>query len=634
MFEFVYKHRKAIQIVFLILIVPPFMLFGVDVYFRDVGGGQSVARVGDYSITQDEFGLALRDRQAAIQRAAGGRIDPAMLDNPELRRSVLESLVHRRLLVEQARKTGLTVTDESLRNAINDVAVFRDESGKFSYPRYQEFLKSEGMTPAVFESRLRQDILIRQVADGFADTGFLPRTVVGMLESISGQQREVSHAAVQPEAYLSQVKLAADAAKQYYDANAAEFRVPEQARVEYVTLSIEALMQSVQVPADDAKKFYETNRRQFGAEESRDAAHILVAADTGAGAGDREKAKAKAGEIYRELQKNPAGFAEAAKKHSQDPGSSAEGGSLGRLSRGSMKDVPEFEEALFALKSGEISKPVESKLGYHIIRVAAVHPAQIKPFEEVREGIEKELRKQQAGRRFAELADGFNNVVYEQSDTLKPAAELVKSPSKQSGWITRADAAPPLNHPRLLGAIFSDEALKDKRNTEAVEVAPGTIVAARVIETKPASTQAFEEVRAALDKRLALREAAKLAQADGRRRLDELKQGKPVSLQWSAPVVVSRDDGKDLPEPVLRQAFRADAAKLPAYAGVDDARGGYTWVRVSRVEQVKLPQEKAQALEQQVRAVLAQEAMAAYVASLKLKTGVKINKEQLEKKQQ
>jgi peptidyl-prolyl cis-trans isomerase D len=633
-FDFVHKHRQKILIAILVLIVPPFALFGVDVYFRDADSGAAVAKVGDYAISKEEFSRALRERQSALRRATEGRLDPAMLDTPELRQEVLETLVRRRLLVRQAQSAGLTVTDPQLRETINQIAVFRDAAGKFSFPQYQEFLRSEGMTPAMFEARLRQDMLIQQVADGYGGSTFVPRTVTGQLQALIGQQREVSHATLQPEAYLAQVKLAADATKQYYDANVAEFRVPEQARVEYVTLSAEGLMAEITIGPDDVRKYYEANRAQFGVEESREASHILVSVEADSGAPGKEKARARAEQLSRELQKKPAGFAEAAKKHSADPGSATQGGSLGRITRGAMKDVPEFEKALFALKPGQVSEPVESKLGYHIIRVDAVHPGQVKPLEEVRESIEKELKRAQASRRFAELADGFNNVVYEQSDSLKPAAELARSAVRQSGWVSRESAPPPLNHPKLLAAIFSSEALKERRNTEAVEVAPAMLVAARVVESKPATTQPFEEVRAALEKRLALREAARLAAADGRRRLDELKQGKPATVEWSKPLLVGRDDGKDLPEPVLRQAFRADVSKLPTYAGVDTGRGAYTLVRVSRVEQpANLPPERARAVEEQVRVMLGQELLTAYVASLRQKAGVQVNKEQLEQKQ-
>ncbi len=631
MFDFVTRHKRLIQIVLAILFLP-FAFFGVDAYFRDMGGGQAVAHVGKYVISQDEFSRALRDRQQSLQNSAQGRIDPALLDNPEFRYATLENLIQRRLLIERALARGIAVSDDQLKSIIGEQGAFRDENGKFSFPRYEQFLKSEGMTPAIFEARMRQDMLLRQMSVGYVDSSFVPRTVAGLLLRLSGQQREISHATFSPDSYLAQIKPDPAAAKQYYDANPGEFRVPEQARVEYVTLSVEALMEGVQVDPAETRKYYDTNRRQFGVEESRQAAHILVSVEPGAGPEARQKARLKADGIYRELQKNPGGFAAAAKKYSDDPGSAAKDGDLGRISRGSMKEAPAFELALYQLKPGEISPPVETQLGFHIIRLTSIQPSQVKPFEEVRGQIEKELRKQLAARRFAELADSFSNVVYEQSESLKPAASLAKMALRQSGWITREHAEAPLNNPRLIAAIFSDEVLKDRRNTEAVEVASGTLVAARVIEAKPSSIQPFEEVRAGLEKRLARREAARLAADEGRRKLEELRQGSPVKVAWSAPQLVGRND-KNIPEPVLRQAFRVDISKLPVYTGVDSPQGAYVLLSVTRVqEDANIPPERAKALAEQLRMLQGQEALVAYVASLKQKAGVKIIKEMLEKK--
>ncbi len=491
------------------------------------------------------------------------------------------------------------------------------------------------MTPAMFEARLRNDIVLRQFADGYADSTFVPRAVVERLTRLSGQRRELSQYVLSAEKFIKQVKLDADAAKQYYDANPAEFRIPEQVRVEYLVLSIELLQQQAQPDPADVKKYYEANRSRFEVKESRQAAHIFVNVDAASGAEAKQKARARAEEIYQQLQKAPAGFAELAKKRSEDPGSAANGGDLGYIGRGSMKDVPEFEEALYKLKPGEISAPVESKLGYHIIRLTAVRPAQSKSLEEVRGQIEQELGKQLAGRRFAELADGFNNVAYEQSESLKPAADLIRTAPQASGWIIRSRAAEPvLNNPRLLAAVFSDEVLRNKRNTEAIEIAPGTLVAARVIEHKPESVQPFEEVRAALEKRIALRAASRLAVEEGRRLLGELTQGKSVEIAWSAPQVASRTEFRNIPEPVVRQAFRLDASKLPAYAGVENLQLEYTLLRVTRVQEAaELPPEKASELAGALRQVLAQEAMTAYIAALKQKAGVTINKDALEKRE-
>ena len=635
MFEFIEKNKKWIMIAFLVLIVPPFMLFGVDVYFRDGGGGQSVAIVGDYGISTEEFSQALRERQVAIQRSLQGRINPEALDNPELRLAVLESLIQRRLLIQQAESSGIVVRDAELKAAIERQQLFNDENGRFSYDRYVEFLRAEGMTPAIFEARMRQDLMIRQLASGLAETGFLPRSEAELLLTRISQEREVSHASLNPEDYLARVRIGPDAVKQYYDANPAEFRVPEQVRVEYLTLSVDALMQSVEASPEEVKQYYDSNRGQFGVEESRQASHILLAADPAAGADAKQKARARAEEIRSELQKNPDGFAAAAKKYSQDPGSAANGGDLGgRISRGSMKDTPELGKVIFELKPGEISSPVETQHGYHIVKVTAVHPATVKPFEEVRGQIEQEVKKRLAGRRFAELAEGFNNAVYEQSESLKPAAGLIKTEPRLSGWITRESGEPPLNNPRMLAAIFSDEVLRERRNSEAVEVAPGTLVAARVVEHKAASAQPFDEVRAGLEKKLARREAARLAAEEGRKMLEALRQGKPVQVSWSAPQVVSREDPKELPAALRRPAFRVDVSTLPAYTGIDAAGGAYHLLRVTRVQAPEnVPPEKAKQLAEQMNGVLAQETLSAYVASIRQREGVKIFKEQLEKKQ-
>jgi len=634
MFDYVATHKRLILIVLLVLIIPPFAFFGIDSYFRGGETGQAVARIGDYQISQGEFSRALRERQDALQRLVQGRIDPDMLDNPELRYATLDALIQRRLLLEGALRAGVVVGDERLQDIISRQELFQDEAGKFSLERYQQFLRSEGMTPVMFESRLRQDIILQQFAGGFADTTIVPRPVVERLARLSAQKRELSQYVLAPQNFLARVKLEPDAAKQYYDANPVEFRLPEQVRVEFLTLSGEALQARIRVDPAEVRKFYDLNRRQFEVRESRQAAHIFVSADATAGAEARQKARARAEALDQQVRKAPGSFAEVAKKSSEDPGSAAAGGDLGFIDQGAMKDVPEFEAALYKLKPGEISAPVESRLGFHIIRLTAVRPAQVKSFEEARAQIEQDLGKQLAGKRFAELADSFNNTVYEQSDSLKPAAELIQATPQVSGWITRARAPEPLlNHPRLLAAVFSEEVLRGKRNTEAIEVAPATLVAARVVEHKPESVVAFDEVRAALENRLVLRAASRLAVEEGRRLLAELNGGKSVQVAWSKPQLATRAEFKDIPEPVVRQAFRLDASKVPAYTSVENPQLGYTLVRVSAVQEAAdLPPEKIDEIANSLRRILAQEAMTAHLASLKQKAGVTINKELLERK--
>lgn len=634
MFDFVGRHKKLIQGVLFLLFIP-FAFLWVGDYIRDRGTGEAVARVGDYRITQQEFQRALRDRQQALQRAVQGGLPPDVLDSPELRRATLDELIERRLLLDRALRAGMTVSEAQLESVIRGIALFQDETNRFSFSRYREALRSEGMTPVAFETRLRHDLILQQLSAGYGATAFAPRTVVESLVRLLEQQREVSYSTIRAAQFAGRVKLEPEAPRKYYDSNPDEFRVPEQVRVEYVVLSADELAKDIRIAPEEARKAYEARRGELGVEEERRAGHILIAVAEDAGPEAKARARARAEELRRELAKQPQRFAELAKKHSQDPGSAANGGDLGWIRRGSMRDLPEFESALFALKAGEISEPVVSRHGVHLIRATEIRPARVKSFEEARTEIEEALKKEHASRRFAELADRFANLVYEHSESLKPAAELIGSAPRTSGWLTRSGGGDPLlGHPRLLEAIFSGEALKERRNTEAIEVARNVLVSARVVEHKPPAMRPFEEVEGAIRERLVRREAARLAAEEGLKRLAALREGATLpELSWSAPQLVRRDDHKGLPERVVREAFRAPADSLPAYSGFGAPGEDYTLVRVTRVlEPASVPEARRSRYEQALRRVLAQEAMSAYVASLKGKTEISVNRSLLETK--
>ena len=403
MFHFIDKHRRAVMIGIFILIIPPFAFFGIDSYFQGGSGGNAVATVGGYKISQNEFSQALRERQEAIQRMSGGRVDPALMESPQLRMSVIEGLVQQQLLFDRAARTGLTVTTQQVQVIINDVEVFR-ENGKFSYARYEELLKAQGMTPVIFEEKVRQDLMIQHATHAFSASTFVARTEAAQLLRVSEQQREVSYFTFAADKFVSQVKLENDAAKKYYDGHADEFRVPEQVRVDYLALSIEALLAQMRPEVAEVRKIYDGNLGRYQAKEARQASHILITPE-GTVPDAKTKAKAKADELYAQLKKTPGNFAALAKQHSRDPGSAANGGDLGFFERGSM--VKAFDEAVFSMKAGEIAPPVESEFGYHIIRLVAVRGGKGKTFEEARPEIETELKRQMAGRKFAEFAEAF-----------------------------------------------------------------------------------------------------------------------------------------------------------------------------------------------------------------------------------
>ena len=631
MFDLIQKHRRAIQIALFLFLIPPFVFFEVDRLDRP-GGSETVASIGDARITQQEFARALRERQEAIQRLTGGRAGPELLDSAELRSEVLEALIRRQVLLSRAVRSGMAVSDGQLQSTISELPAFQND-GKFSFDLYQQYLRSQGMTPVAFEARLRQDLLLGQVDDAFGETSFVPRTIIDLITRISEQQREVSVFTIAPERFLAQVKLAPDAVKQYYDTHPNEFRVAEQVRVEYVALRMEGLMSEISIDPAQVRKYYDEHRAEFEGRPERQASHILIAVEAGASPEDKQKAREKAEEISRQLKQSPGRFAELAKQHSQDPGSASNGGDLGFFGRGTMPKA--FEEAVFAMKPGEVSAPVESEYGFHVIRLVNVKGGETRSFEEARTQIETELKRQQAGRKFAEIAEQFNNVAFEQSDSLQPAAELAKASVQQSGWMTREHASDPmLNNPKLRQAVFSEDVIANKRNSPVVEVAPGVLVAARLLEHKPAAMQPLEEVAGAIEKKLTRQRAAQLAAQEGREQLEKLRQGGESDVKWGTAQLVGRAEAKGLSDAVLRQAFRADAEKLPAYTGIDLPNGGYTLILVSRVvEPEKIDPERRKQIAEALRQLRGQEAMLAYVESLKQKDAVKVSRELIERKQ-
>ena len=569
MFDFVHKHKTLIQIV-LALIFLPFAFFGVDSYFRGTDRGGEVGSVDGRAITQQEYAQALQERQAALQRMIGGSVPPGLLDSPEVRNAVVDGIVRQRLLIERAVAAGILIGDGQLQQVISEQQAFQ-ENGKFSNTRYVELLKRQNMTPVAFENGLRRDLMVERVTDAYRSSAIVPNSVAERLLRINAQQREVSQRAIEPQQFLSEVKLADDAVKQYYESHQDEFKIPERARVEYVVLSLDNAAAQTDISADEIKQFYEQNPKQYARGEERQASHILIAADAKAPAEQKKAARGQAEKLLAQVRKNPASFAELAKKNSQDPGSAAKGGDLGFFPRGAMTGP--FEDAVFAMKPGEISGIVESPFGFHIIQLAAVKG---QGFEDVRKRVETDLKRQRASKRFSELAEQFSNLAFEQGDSLKPVADALKLTIQNGGWVSRSGTDNKLlNNPKLLASIFSDDVVKNKRNSEVVDVGDNTLVAARIVEYAPAGVYPLADVGADIAKQLTLKQAAQLAAKRGRELLAKLKAGEDAGSDWTAAKLVSRKDSQGYAAPEIAEIFKLDAAKLPAYAGVESPRGAF-----------------------------------------------------------
>jgi len=392
MFDFVHKHKTLIQIVLAVIFLP-FAFFGVDSYFRSVDLGADIGSVNGRQITQQEFAQALQERQAALQRMVGGNVPPGLLDSPEIKTAVVEALVRQRLLLDRAAATGIIVPDSQLQQLIAEQPGFL-EGGKFSNARYVEILRRQNLTPVQFVNIVRRDLMVERVGDAYRSTALVSGAVTDRLLRINGQQREVSQLVIEPQQFVSEVKLADDAVKQYYDAHQDEFKVPERARIEYLVLSLDSIAAQTEVSNDDVRQHYEQNSKQFAKGEERQASHILITADASASPDQKAKARAQAESLLQQVRKKPASFADLAKKNSQDPGSAVKGGDLGYFPRGAM--VGPFENAVFGMKVGEVSDVVESQFGFHIIKLTGVKG---RGFEDVRKQVEQDLKRQRASKR-------------------------------------------------------------------------------------------------------------------------------------------------------------------------------------------------------------------------------------------
>ena len=631
MLDFVRNNKKITQ-GFLALITLPFAFWGVDSYVRNAGVDANIASVGGRKITQQELQAAMREQQDRMRSQLGTKIDPALFETPQMRRAVLDSLITQRLLAEQARTARLAVGDEQLVQFIAGVPSLQ-ENGKFSNERYEALVAAQGMSKEMFEARLRQDMAMQQLMLPVTEAGITGRAAAGRWLATQLERREVGELLLLPEAYGSQVKLAPDAVQKHYEANRKQFELPEQVRAEFLTLSQEALTAQAVVSDEEVKAYYQSHGDRYKGAETRRASHILISAAKDAPEAEVKAAKAKADELLAQLRKAPGDFAKLAKQSSQDPGSAAKGGDLDWFGRGAM--VKAFEEAAFSLKEGQTSEVVRSDFGYHIIRVTGVRPERVKPLDEVRAEILAELKREAGMKKYAEAAEAFGNMVYEQADSLKPAAEKWKLEIRQSAWLVRGGKLPaPFDNAKLAAALFSDDGLKNKRNTEAVEIASGTLVSARVLEHKPAALQPLDAVKGEIEKRLIGEEAAKLAIKDGEEKLARLAKGEAVDLKWSPARSVSRTAAPGLPADSVRAVFKADAGKLPAHTGVAFPGKGYALYRITAVKSGEggTDDPGARALAQQYARFVAEEEFAAWMSTLKEKHPVQINKAALESK--
>lgn len=586
MFDFVRRNNSFILIILLLVTLAFILVEGGRSWMTDSSGQRTAARVGGQKITQAELDRYTQQKLDAVRRESPG-VDIKMFDTPLFRQSALDELVRQRVIQEAVNQFHLGVTEERLhRIFVTDpqFEMLRNPDGSVN----KNVLASLRLTSAGFAERLRQDLASQQVLLGVSTSGLVtPAVATPALEAFF-QQREVQVQRFDPKNYAAKVNPSEAELEAFYKepAVAARFEAPEQVDVEYVVLNLDDLAKDVTVSDEEVKKRFDdlmkTAPQRFGTPEERRASHILIAVEEGAPEAVRAKARAKAEALLETLKKNPHSFAEVAQKNSQDAGSAKAGGDLGYLERGAVVD--QFGEALFALKPGEMSGVVETNQGFHIILMTGRRGGEMRGFDAVKAELLAELRKEKAEKAFPDASVEFSNMVFEQADTLKSVADKWKLEVRTVKGLARGATAsdPVTGNPKFLEAVFAPEALKDKRNTPAIELGSAQIAAARVLQHTPTRQPALAEVQPAVRAAYVARESAVLARKDGEARVAALKAAPPSTLDEKAELVSRAQPGR-LPRPLLEQVLRAPASKLPTVLGFDAGDQGYMVVLLTRV---------------------------------------------------
>lgn len=610
MFEFIRSHRRWMQFILLILIVPSFFLVGIQGYDSFMSREPELATVAGQPISRAEFDQAHRNQLDQFRNRLGSQFDVAVIDTPAMRESLLNQLINQRLLANVAADNRFSVSDETLRNTIAAIPEVQD-NGRFSPERYRQVLAAQGMSPTSFEAGLRRDLAIARVLEPVGQSARAPAEVVAAVESALTQARTVQLRNFSAADFRSQVTVTPADIQAWYDANKQQLQVPEQVQVQYLVLDEAAATQGVQVKDEDLASYYEQNKNRFGQPERRRASHIFIELPSGEDA--RKAARAKAEDIAKQAAADPAKFAELAAKNSQDSGSATKGGDLGWIAPGAQPGP--LDKAIFGLAQNQVSGVVESPFGLHIVKVTEISPGAIKPLAEVKDQITAEVRKQIAAQRFSEMASQLNKQVYDQRDSLQPAADAVGLKLRTASGVTRegllpADKAGPgsaadspdaalLDNPRVRQVLFSPDVLREKQNSGVIELAPDTMLAVRVAAIEPAHVPPLEKVSEVIRAKLLDERSAEAAKKAGEAALAANKADPAATEGFGPAITVTRQNPQDLSRPVLDAVMRLPSATLPAFTGVQSGVD-YTLVRLEKVEAGKSEAADKERLAQQL----------------------------------
>lgn len=613
-------HKRWMMFIAMIFIIPSFVVTGIYSYNRMSDSENDLATVGDTSITMMDFDNAKRQYLDNFRRQMGQSFKPNMLDTAEARASILAALISDRAISLEIASEYMNVGEADAINLVKQAPAFQRD-GKFSTEAYQQFLNSMGKSDEQFVLELRRDLTRQMLLSAVSQTTQASNTVAQRIHDLLTEERTIRTFEIKPTAFLKIVSVTDAEAQSYYDQNKSLFAVPESVDIEYVVLSPESY-KNIKASEDDIKTFYEQNLQRFSTPEERRASHILIAVNNEKTDAD---AKKEADEIYKQLQADPSKFAQLAKSKSADPGSARQGGDLGFFQKGMM--VPEFDNAVFSGKKGDLVAPVKTQFGYHIIKIVDVKAAQAKPLKEVRGEIEALYQQQAAIRAFAEDAENFSNMVYEQSESLQPVAERFGLKIQTVKNVTR-DFEDQLINPNVIEALYGFDVLEDKRNSNAIEVASNTLLSARVTAHHKQTVKTFDEVKGDIVATLKNQKATEAARAQGSADIAKLLDKKSASAKFGDKTVISRERPGAYAYEVVTAALRPEANKLPTYTGVQTQDGSYFVIEVQSSKKIEASPEQLAMRKAELAQLYSNPEQAAFISGLETKFGTQILKDE------
>ena len=554
------------------LIIASFALWGVSSYFE---GGTSL-----YAAEGDGIKVSQRVYQNSLQQYRSS-VTPEQFDSKIFKAQVLEKLIAESLLVRDALQNGYSVSNQTLKLYIEKRPDFQ-RNKKFDAEVYKTALATRRMGMKQYEAQLREGLIQEQVVGIYKASAMVTDAEISRILALMTQEREIDYTIIEPGSFIKDVQISEDAVKGFYDNNQDKFQTPETVKIEYIELSADALIADYQPTEDELQAIYraETGSNMVTPEKRR-VSHILVEAGSGSSPEDQKKALEKAMLLAAKI-KNGASFSDVAKKESDDPGSAGKGGDLGQLESGVM--VKEFETVAFALKKGQVSEPVKTQFGYHLIKLTGYQPPVKVPFSKVKQKLVEQARKQKGEQRFYDLTESFYNLTFENPDSLQPAADALELKIRKSAWFGRSGGPGIAGQQKVVAAAFNPEVLEQGRNSEVVELDDTTLLVVRMAGHRRQQARPLAEVRKDIINHLKREQALKKAAQQRDQILQALRDGSTLraqtrkyKLKYNQPKPLVRDKSKDVDVRIIGAAFRAKRPEKDkmTIGGVDLGGKGY-----------------------------------------------------------